>query len=173
MVELELLTGLQVMDCIIGGGSRNYRNLAAGRHHKNGWDGDGWHAHIEGFGAERALSLYLGVPHTSAGFGFQRDDDVMGIQVRRRERDTYDLYVWPDEAEDAIWALVTGQIPRFCFQGWAYSWTIRQQPNLVRRGAWGAGAPSGDCYVIKSAALEPPDTFPIRRPELLLPRRAA
>jgi hypothetical protein len=81
-------------------------------------DEDGWTAHIEGACGELACAKALGIYWLPTVNTFKTGGDVASFQVRTRSRDDYQLYVRPDDSDDAIFILVRGIAPRYEVVGW-------------------------------------------------------
>ncbi len=76
----------------------------------------GWQAHIEGAMGEYAFARGANT-FWSGAFNF-RGDDVGRHQVRTRSKDWYDLMLFPTDADDRAFVLLTGVNGQYEIRGW-------------------------------------------------------
>lgn len=85
-------------------------------------DGSGWEKHIEGACAERAAAKALGIYWDGSVNTYAKADlvgpDGVGIQVRWRSKETYDLIIRPKDSDSERFLLVTGTVPSYSVWGW-------------------------------------------------------
>lgn len=131
------------------GWMRQLAAVRAGRPDRHGYEGDGWSEHIEGACGEIAVAKALGLYWNGSVDTFKLGDDVPGLQVRTRSRDTYELIVRPNDPDDATWVLVTGRTPMFWIRGWIFGRDAKRQEWMQNHG----GRPSA--YFVPHVALRP------------------
>lgn len=113
------LTGAEMVIASYVGTARHMAALKLGLKDAYGYDGEnGLALHIAGVAGEmsvaRALNVYwLPTVNTFKSGGDVGDD----IQVRCRSSHTYDLLVRPDDPDDALFVLVTGEAPELVVRG--------------------------------------------------------
>jgi hypothetical protein len=116
-----------------------------------------WTAHVEGCGAEVALSKYTGIPWTPKVGDFLADD-VGPYQIRNRVPNPR----YPDDrmilhADDKGWKVyvhATGMMPTFRLWGWIYALDGQKQQYKARRRF------GGDAYFVPLTALNPMSALP-------------
>jgi hypothetical protein len=96
---------------------RQLASIKASRLDRHGFSGNGWDVHIEGACGELAAAKYLDLYWDGSVDTFKANDLPL-IQVRTRSRHDYELLVRPEDDDEAIWVLVTGQSPCFWLRGW-------------------------------------------------------
>lgn len=152
------LTLAEMEQASILGCRRQIESLSKGRKDQHGFSGeDGWTVHIEGAGGELAVAKVLGIYPVFGLNTFHAADLARNIQVRTRSRDDYDLLVRPNDADDAIFVLVTGRIPNFEVRGWILGRDAKREDWLADHG----GRPPA--YFVKAKHLRDISTLEMTR----------
>lgn len=160
-VALREMFGRAAIDCLLTpadcrlatdvGRGRQSRRTRAGHRNAHG-SMDAGEDHVLGAHGECAYSRLSGRPWTGATSDITSDDDVDGVQVRTRRDHSYDLYLWPEDKQDAWWVLMTGMPPAFKYWGriWGKAACIDAHFTVANR----RGFPREDCYVVPRQKLE-------------------
>jgi hypothetical protein len=146
LTELEMCLAAHV------GILRHVRALRAGRRESRGLgeNGDPWAKHIHGAAGELAYAKVSGRYWSGAGVSYENDDDVSGVQVRCRAKHTYELYVWPDDPDDALYVLVTGVMPELRVHGTIFGFEAKAY------GRFGSHVPGAHpAYFLRHDQLDP------------------
>jgi hypothetical protein len=126
-VIVELTWG-EVRQAAIVAVLRQVANLEAGRKDAHGGEaGDGWGKHVEGCCSELAAAKGLGL-YWSGSLGVLRAPDVGGrVQVRGSQHAGARLIIRDDDADDAIFVLVVGRLPKYQILGWIRAGDAKRQ----------------------------------------------
>ena len=116
---------------------------------------DGWGIHIEGSCGELAASLATGRSWPGSVGTYKTEPDVLGFEVRTRSCHDWDLNVRTNDADDAIFVLVTGKVPHFVVHGWLRAGDGKRPEFWTDHGQRGAPA-----WFIPKALLQPLETLP-------------
>lgn len=117
------LEWFEVAAAVTVGVQRHLASLRRGSRDAHGWTGrDGWGDHIEGACGERAAAKAMGLYWDGSVNVFERSDlvgrDGVGIQVKTRSKDEWDLIVRPGDSDAQRFVLVTGTVPTYRVWGW-------------------------------------------------------
>ena len=77
-----------------------------------------WGQHIEGAGAELAFAKAVGWFWDDTGDSPGHHPDVRHVHVRQTSRATGNLLIRPSADAHGVYALVTGNLPRYVVRGW-------------------------------------------------------
>ena len=132
----ELLIGA-IVGCL-----RHIEALVRGRKDQDGFEGDGWGAHIEGalgeMAAAKAVNRYWDAPVNT--FKDPARGDVGPYEVRRRSRQDWDVLIRRRDADAKIHIAVFGCAPHFRVAGWLFGFEAKQdkwlKPHGERTPAW-------------------------------------
>jgi len=144
------------------GNARQDRRDAAGNRNAKGNTSRGAADHIVGVMGELAFAKVANRYPSGLFLDKDEDDDVGGIQVRTRRKHYMDLYLWKTDPTDAFYALMTGEGPRFNFQGFIHG-SKAAVPEYWTKGKVG-GFPRVDCFVIPHSALSKLGILPVGLP---------
>src|SRR6516164_7258442 len=123
-----ILTRWELMTGAICGSMRQIEALLNNSADAHGFNEEhGWNIHIEGACAEIAAAKALQRYWECGVNVFHAPDIGHNIQVRRRSRHDWDLYVRPKDNPDHLWVLVTGIAPRFVVRGYMLGHEIRRE----------------------------------------------
>lgn len=111
------------------------RTMAAMRTAYHGIESSGreaWAADITGALSEMAVSVGLKLPwndpiRAPRQRNADGDRDVGDFEVRSTTRERGSLILYPKDADDAPFILVTGQLPTFELRGWVYGHEGKQE----------------------------------------------
>lgn len=115
------------------GWMRNISSMRDKRTKGAGLTTAGWTEHCEGACGELALAKKLGLYWNGSIDTFSAND-LPGLQVRTRSRPEYELIIRPQDSDDAIWVLLTGQSPEFWVRGWIRGREAKQKEWLRSYG---------------------------------------
>jgi len=121
------LSQLEIMWASQIGTIRHTEAIKKGLSDKHGFDGDGLMIHINGACGEMAVAKALGIYWAGSINTFKKERDVGKWEVRTRSKDYYDLLIRPDDDENNIYILVTGEIPTFKVQGFILGKSAKRQ----------------------------------------------
>lgn len=109
MIAVQLSPEEMAIASIVGG-FRQAESLRSNRRDAHGMpdDHDGLACHILGAAGEMAVAKVLGRYWAGDVCTFKRPDVGANVQVRTRSRETYDLIVRDDDADEDWFVLVTG-----------------------------------------------------------------
>jgi hypothetical protein len=144
------LTGAELYLAAQIGVSRQMEAMRKGLPDRHGFDGlEGWTVHIEGAAGEMAVAKALGVFWGGTVNTFKTTADVGALEVRTRSRHDYELLIRENDADEAVFVLVTGRAPDFNVVGWLKGKEAKQ-PQWIRTHG---GRPPA--YFVPHAALHP------------------
>jgi len=130
------------------GGLRHWEAVRGGMADRHGFDGDGWGVHIEGALGEMAAAKALNI-YWDGSVNTFKAHDLVGIQVRTRSRNDYELIVRPSDDDDAAWVLVTGKHGTYNVRGWIRGKDAKREEWLQTHGQ------RPPAYFVPHAALLP------------------
>lgn len=149
MIDITL-TEAQFRHAALAGFLRQAENIVAGRRDGYGFTGDGWAAHILGAVGEYAVAAALGIHWP--GPGTLRAPDVGQLQVRTRNRHSYELIIHPADENAAAFVLVTTD-PATPLVYRVHGWLLGRHGK--RREWWNDPAGGRAAYFIPQASLRP------------------
>lgn len=132
---------------------RKLHSLSKGSVNNHGFSGAGWNEDIEGACAEMAVAKALG-RYWDGGIDTYKGGDVGSYQVRWTPKESNSLIVRAQDADDAVFILVTGVSPHYVVQGWVTGGEAKQ-PQWARDPN---GRPAA--YFVPQQALHPLTTLP-------------
>lgn len=137
---------------------RQVQNLSARRTDRNGAEpGKGWQYHIEGAAGEMAVAKWAG-RYWNGNIGNLAADDVGRLQVRTASGHGYSLLIYPTDADDKAFILVTGLAPAFVLRGWIWG-------REGKRQEWWSDPVGGrPAFFVPQAALRPVRLPAVRPP---------
>lgn len=122
----------------------------------HGFKEEPWATDIESAASEMAVAKALQMWWTPWA---RRPQDVTAdvgdrVQVRRRQRDDWDLLLHEDDPDDHAFFLVTGKLPSFTIHGYMFGADGKQERY------WGDPYATGrPCFWIPQSDLEPVESF--------------
>jgi hypothetical protein len=123
------LTGPEVSFASAVGLARQTEAIIQGKKDAHGFRGDPWGVHIEGALAEYATAKALNC-FWPASVNTWKEPDLtlcgVGIQVRLRSHDHYDLLVREPDPEQDVYVLTLGTAPTFRVAGWLFGQDAKQ-----------------------------------------------
>lgn len=109
---------------------------------------DQMHTTVNGFGAEVAAAVALGVPWRRPDPRTRHDGDLIdGTEVRSTRYATGKLLIRPEDYEERAFVLVTGMVPHFVIRGWKRCCESR------RDEWWWPSAPERPCWAVPQEEL--------------------
>lgn len=147
MIEVRLTRDEMEFAAMVGA-RRQIASILAGRKDAYGYNGDPWQAHIEGAMGELVMAKARNRFWTGCGQSLRDDTDVGGVQIRTRRNHDYELYLWPNDPEDAYWVLVTGQPPVFRVRGYILG-------SEAKRPEWFKSLGREPAYFVPTSELKP------------------
>jgi hypothetical protein len=93
--------------------------VRAGRPDRHGYRGsDGYALHRLGAAGELVVARFLEVPWEATVNTFKAPDIGDILQIRTRSEHWHDLIIRPDDSDDEVFVLVTGEPPELIIHGW-------------------------------------------------------
>lgn len=146
------LTYSELLEAGTVGLMRNVESSKLGRQPAHGLPPDqAWQAHIDGAIAEKALAKALGVYWS--GKGFFRGADVADMDVRSTPRHAGCLILHPNDPDDRIFWLITGQMREFVVRGWMLASDGKQSRY------WREKKVRTPAYFVPQGQLHSPESF--------------
>jgi hypothetical protein len=93
-----------------------------------------WLNHIEGAAGEMAFAKAVNRFYNGSVNTYSTGGDVGPVQVRTRSRHEYELIIRSSDDDNSIFALVTGQSPRFKVWGWIRALNAKRPEWLKDHG---------------------------------------
>ena len=130
------LTWYEVRQAALVGVDRYVRALKDGREDAHGLEqkgADGLALHVLGAAGELAFAKATN-RFWSGSIDTFSNPDVGAIQVRTRSKHDYELLVRVKDDDEAIYVLVTGQIPEFRVRGWMFGKEAKRKEWALTHG---------------------------------------
>lgn len=155
MIEVEF-NKFDMMQAGLVGLLRHSESISRKHKSRGGSFDNGWQIHIEGALGERAAAKAIDRYWSGGVNTFKAADIGDVIQVRTRSKHEYDLIVKPDDNDDHIVILVTGQAPKYLVRGWIAVKDGKKDEWLKNPNGY------GNAYFVPQTSLHPMTTFPLR-----------